>query len=53
MKLTLRIAALSIVAFAAVAAISTPRTASALPSHQAAAASLPIDTCSDCGLPGN
>ena len=51
MKLAIRIFALTIVVAGAAAAATTPKTASAIPSHQSATAHLPVPECGP-GIPG-
>jgi hypothetical protein len=51
MKLVIRIFALSIVIAGSVAAATTSKSASALPSHQSATARMPFPNCGP-GMPG-
>jgi hypothetical protein len=54
MKLAIRIAALAVVVTGGVAAYCTPKSASALPSHQSATAGEPTPGCDDNGwCPGD
>ncbi len=53
MKLAIRIAALAIVVAGGVAAYCTPKSASALPSHQSATANGPTPECDGGWCPGD
>jgi hypothetical protein len=50
MKIAIRIAALAIVVAGGVAAYCSPKSAQALPSHQAATANYPTPECDDNGV---